>query len=291
MLGSITRFALPEVTVCSRILVGGVEHAISGAAHFELRKARGAVGVQLQASPAGASCVLENGPHHASSGSSGDGKHPAQALGFVVLHLQQRVQALVGDLQPGGAREQPHVGVAAWRGRQLGRGQSRGEDGLRAGENAGEVQGAFCAQARRAACQRQQRVSGPGSHGRGVEPLVGPAGGVDGEAVIHPRSDSEEGLRGGHGDQIVVGAVPDPGARSAAHQGQPVPRGGDAVDGDVCRQRAGLQRRDSSVQSGHIRLDGDVCEVGVGLADGVVSAVALGLAVAIPVQFQRGCVT
>ena len=55
----------------------------------------------------------------ASSGSSGDGKHPAEALGFVVLHLQQRVQALVGDKGdrlpglPGSAQEVLAGGGAA----------------------------------------------------------------------------------------------------------------------------------------------------------------------------------
>ena len=76
--------------------------------------------------------------------------------------------------------------------------------------------GRLCAQTRRAARHCQQRVSGSGLHG-GIDPLVGSAGGVDGEAVVHPRSNSEEGLRAGHGDQIVVGgAVSDSGACSAA---------------------------------------------------------------------------
>ena len=163
------------------LLIGRVKSASSSACCFQPYKACGAVCVQLQPGKASACSVLENGPHHASSGSPGDRDQSAIALCLVLFNLQQRVQPLVRDLQPSDSREDAHVGVGVGGGLKLRRRHAGGEDGFCA---RGDLQRSLSPQACSAARQGQQSVANPGPHCCGVQTLVKPAGRVDGASAV-----------------------------------------------------------------------------------------------------------
>ena len=93
--------------------------AVSGRRHLQLRKARGRVGVQLEAGCPRGGRILDDQPRRGGSGRVADAQHAGEALGLVGLDLQRLVVGGVQDSDAGGAglQAQVHLPEVGYQGR------------------------------------------------------------------------------------------------------------------------------------------------------------------------------